>query len=227
MGHKVHPIIFRIGQGGDWKSRWFSGKNYSLFLEQDVAIRNFLRRKLSGCGLDAVEIERSANQIGVTIFAARPGLIIGRGGSGVELVKKELQKIVNKKAPNKKGPEVKITIEEVRNPNARANVVAGLIAEQIEKRMPFRRVIKQSLDKVSQEKEVKGVKIMVKGRLGGAEIARKEWLSKGKIPLQTLRANVDYGTSTAFTTYGTIGIKVWIFKGEVFDKKDKEPKEKK
>ncbi|PJE59840.1 MAG: 30S ribosomal protein S3 [Candidatus Portnoybacteria bacterium CG10_big_fil_rev_8_21_14_0_10_44_7] len=216
MGRKVHPFIFRIGQTTNWKSRWFLQKNYALFLEQDVRMRDFLEKKLKRAGLDRVEIERSAGKIDVHVFSARPGLIIGRGGSGVEELRKTLQKIVDKKSTAQK-QTVKLNIEEVRDVNAKAMVVAGQIVEQIEKRMPFRRVLKQTLEKVAQSKGVLGVKIAVAGRLNGAEIARREWLSKGKIPLQTLRANIDYATATAFTTYGTIGVKVWIYKGEVFE----------
>lgn len=226
MGHKVHPFVFRIGQTKNWKSRWFSQKKYALFLEQDTVVREFLEKKLARSGLDRIEIERSAGKINIIVFSARPGLIIGRGGSGVEELKKQLQKLVNKHSQDKKGPIVEISIEEVRDANARAMVVAGTIVEQIEKRMPYRRVLKMTLDKVSQTKGVLGVKIAVAGRLNGADIARKEWLSEGKIPLQTLRADVDYASTTAHTTYGTIGVKVWIYKGEVFNQSDQDLPEK-
>jgi len=227
MGHKVHPTIFRMGKTTNWRSRWFADKKYTLYLEQDVAIRALLSKKLAKAGLDRVEVERSANRVNVIVHAARPGLIIGRGGSGVEEMKKELQKLVNKKSPEGKGVEVKVAIEEVRDGNAKAAVVAGTIVEQIEKRTPFRRVLKQTLEKVSQTKGVEGVKIVVSGRLDGSEIARREWLSDGKIPLQTIRADVDYATATAFTTYGTVGIKVWIYRGEIFEKTAESGKDEK
>ncbi len=225
MGHKVNPTVFRIGQTTDWKSRWFSKRNYNIFLGQDLTIREWLQKKLAKAGLDRVEIERSANQINAIIFTARPGLIIGRGGAGVEALRKELQKKLNKISRGQQTPEVKLSIEEIRDANSRAAVVAGMIAEQIEKRMPYRRVLKQFLEKISQTKGVQGVKIVLGGRLDGAEISRREWLYKGKIPLQTLRADIDYATATAFTTYGTVGIKVWIYKGEIFEKKKEEPKD--
>ncbi len=226
MGHKVNPTIFRIGQTTDWKSRWFSRKNYNKFLEQDSVVREWLQKKLAKAGLDRIEIERSANQINAIIFSARPGLIIGRGGAGVEALKNDLQKKLNKINRDQQPPELKLSIEEVKDANSKAAVIAGMIAEQIEKRMPYRRVLKQFLEKVSQTKGVLGVKIVLGGRLDGAEISRREWLSKGKIPLQTLRADIDYATATAFTTYGTVGVKVWIYKGEVFDKQEEKSKDK-
>jgi len=221
MGHKVHPFVFRIGIVTNWKSRWFSNKNYREFLEQDVKLREFVTKKLDKAGVNKIEVERSANSINVIVQTARPGLVIGRGGSGAEELKREIKKLLQKHDPKMKDLEVRLDIEEIRQPNAQARVVAADIANQIERRLPYRRVIKQTLDKIMQNKDIKGAKIMVKGRLNGAEIARKEWLKKGKIPLQTLRSDIDYARATAYTTYGTIGVKVWIYKGEVFDQKEK------
>jgi len=221
MGHKVHPFVFRIGIVTNWKSRWFSSKNYKKFLEQDVRLREFVTKKLDKAGVNKIEVERSENSINVIVQTARPGLVIGRGGSGAEELKKEIKKLLQKHDPEMKDLEVRLDIEEIRQPNAQARVVALDIANQIERRLPYRRVIKQTLDKVMQNRDIKGAKIVVKGRLNGAEIARKEWLKKGRIPLQTLRSNIDYARATAYTTYGTIGIKVWIYKGEVFSQDEK------
>jgi small subunit ribosomal protein S3 len=220
MGHKVHPFIFRLGTVNNWRSRWFNRKKYKELLKQDVRLRSFIKKKLDKAGVNSIEIERSANSINIIIQTARPGLVIGRGGGGVEELKKDIIKLLKKESSNLAKIEVKVEIEEIRQPNIQAAIVAMDMAGQIERRMPYRRVMKQTLDKVIQNKEVQGVKIMVKGRLNGAEIARKEWLKKGKIPLQTLRSNIDYASATAYTTYGTIGIKVWIYKGEVFDKEE-------
>lgn len=221
MGRKVHPFIFRIGTVNKWKSRWFNRKKYKELLEQDVNLRDFIMKKLSKASVNSVEIERSANLINIVIQTARPGIVIGRGGSGIEELKAELKKIIRKGNLDVGKTEIRLEVEEIRQPNSHAAVVAQDIASQIERRMPYRRVMKQTLDKVMQSNGVVGVKVTVKGRLNGAEIARKEWLKKGRISLQTLRANIDYAAATAYTTYGTIGIKVWISKGEVFDKDKK------
>lgn len=220
MGHQVHPTIFRMGIVTNWKSRWFSNvKKYRAILEQDVKLREFLMKKLGKTGIDSIIIERSANNINIVINTAKPGLVIGRGGSGVEDLKKEIKNILAKLNPELSKTTIRLEIDEIRQPNTKAAVVAMEIAGQIEKRMPYRRVIKQYLEKVMQNKDAQGVRIMVKGRLNGAEIARKEWLKKGNIPLQTIRADVDFSIATAYTTYGTIGVKVWIYKGEVFNNK--------
>ena len=220
MGHKVHPTIFRIGGIINWKSRWFNKKQYQNFLKQDVELRDFIMRKIGKAGIDSIIIERSANMVNINIKTARPGLIIGRGGAGIEELKKEIVALLGKKRI-KKVLEIKLDIEEIRQPESRANILATWMAEQIERRVPYRRILKQALDKATQFKEVQGIKVMIKGRLGGSEIARKEWLAKGRIPLQTLRANIDYAQTTAYTTYGTVGIKVWIYKGETFADKSK------
>jgi small subunit ribosomal protein S3 len=216
MGQKVHPFIYRIGAVNNWRSRWFSKKNYGDFLKQDIKLRGFVVKMLNKAGVDAVEIERSANLINIIVKTAKPGLVIGRGGSGAEDIKQKIKKFLQKEFPGFKS-EIRLEIEEIGQPTAHAAVVAQEIADQIEKRMPFRRVIKQGLDKVMQNREIQGAKIMVSGRLNGAEIARREWLKQGRIPLQTIRAGIDYAQAIAYTTYGTIGIKVWIYKGEVFN----------
>jgi len=224
MSHKVHPFIFRLGIVTDWKSHWFKKKNYSKFLEQDVKLRDFLAKKLAKAGLKLVEIEHSANLINIIIKTTRPGLIIGRGGGGVDELKKEIKKIIQKEKLGIAKQEVRLEIEEVRQPTAQAAIMAVEIASQIERRLSHRRVMKQALDKIMQNKEVKGAKVAISGPLSGpSSIARREWLKQGRISLQTLRSDLDYARSTAYTSYGTIGIKVWIYKGEVFEK-DKEKK---
>jgi len=223
MGQKVHPLSLRIGLGENWKSRWFGKKGrYRDLLEQDVRLRTFINKKLGKAGLNSVWIERSANLINIIVQTARPGLVIGRGGSGVEELKEEIKKFLQKidpsLSPGRGGKlEIRLEIEEVKQASSQAAVVAAEMANQIEKRLPYRRVMKQTLSKITQNKEIQGVKVMVKGRLNGAEIARKEWLKQGRIPLQTLRSGIDYAQATAYTTYGTIGIKVWIYRGEVFN----------
>ncbi len=216
MGQKVHPTSFRTGIIFDWKSRWFNKKKYKEYLAEDVKIRDFIFSKLIKAGLGKVEIERAANAVRIIIFTSRPGLIIGRGGAGVEQLRAELQKIIAKSQPKEK-IELRLEIEEIKQAESFAPIVAQNIAEQLEKRLPYRRVIKQTLERILQGKAVQGAKIMVKGRLDGSEIARKEWLGKGRIPLQTLRANIDFGRATANTTYGTIGVKVWVYKGDIFE----------
>lgn len=233
MGQKIHPFSLRLGIIKDWKSRWFDLKTFPVYLREDYIIRKLLEKKLDKMGLESVEIERVSGVISIIIKTSRPGLIIGRGGGGVEDLKKMLVKALNKtrkeiltspSATNRhkeaaaKHPELKIQIEEIKKPESQPKIIANNIAEQLEKRIPFRRVVKQSLEKVMSQKEVEGVKIKVSGRLDGSEIARDEKFHKGKIPLATLRANIDYAQATAFCTYGTVGIKVWIYKGEVFNK---------
>ena len=181
------------------------------YLKDDVATRSFLHKKLKNIGVDRVELERGTDALNVIIFTARPGLLIGRGGTGVEELKNAIQKLLKNKV------SVRIEIQEVKNPEASAMIMAESIVEQIEKRIPFRRTMKQALAKIVASKQVKGAKILLGGRLDGAEIARSEHLEEGNLPLQTLRADIDYAKATAHTTYGTIGIKVWIYKGEKFD----------
>lgn len=224
MGHKVHPFIFRLGIVTNWKSRWFNKKRYKDLLEQDLKVRSFIEKKLNKAGVESVEIERSANFINIIVKTARPGLVIGRGGSGVEELKQEVKNLIQKGDPELAKTEVRLEIEEIKQPTSRARIVAMDIATQIEKRFPFRRAMKQALEKIMANHEVKGAKVMVKGRLNGAEIARKEWLKEGRIPLQTLRSDIDYAEATAYTTYGTVGIKIWINKGEIFSKDAKSVK---
>ena len=216
MSHQVHPKIFRIKGIEDWQSQWFSKKNYKKNLEQDLYIRTFVKKELKSAIIDEVIIKRSANAVHIVVRAARPGIIIGRGGAGIqELKKKIIAKIFKGKI---KGIDIKIDIEEIRKAEIRASIIAQTIAEQLERRMPFRRVIKQTVEKVMQNVEVRGIKVYVSGRLNGSEMAREEWLKKGSLPLQTIRANIDYAQVNAHTIYGVIGVKVWINKGEVFDK---------
>jgi small subunit ribosomal protein S3 len=211
MGHKVHPQIHRTGILFPWSSRWVSQRNYSQFLEQDTNIREYLMKKFLDAHIDAVYVERSPKNITVTIFAAKPGVIIGRGGQGLDDLRKNLERKFLKMST-----KVKLNIQEVRQPSLSAQIVAQTIAKDIENRMPFRRVMKQTIERVMKA-GAKGIKISVSGRLNGAEIARTEKLSQGKIPLITLRSNVDYVGRRAQTIYGTIGVKVWIYKGESFE----------
>ncbi|MBI2055802.1 MAG: 30S ribosomal protein S3 [Candidatus Sungbacteria bacterium] len=223
MTHRVHPYIFRIGQTKTWKSRWFNLKKFREYLREDMILREWLDKKLRQMHIEVIEIERSPNILHIIIKTARPGLLIGRGGEGAENLKKEIEKMIIKiwkrvgRVPEKR--ELKLTIEEVRSPETHAAIVGQMIADSIEKRMPYRRVLKQSIEKTAGMREVKGVKILIKGRLDGNDIARVEWMKRGRIPLQTLRADIDYAEKTAYTTYGTVGIKVWIYKGEVFEEK--------
>ena len=191
MGQKVNPVAFRLGINKNWKSRWFSKSKYQEFLREDFIIREFLQNKLKKSGLGGIEIERSANSANVIVFSSRPGLIIGRGGSGIEDLRKELKSILIRKLKIDPKSEIKLSVEEIKSPESKASIVAQGIADQLERRMPFRRTIKQSVEKIMQSKDVQGAKVMVGGRLDGNEIARREWTAKGKIPLQTLRANID------------------------------------
>ncbi len=210
MGHKVNPQSFRIKITDTWKSRWFArGKKFSDTLREDNLIRDAVVKKMSRSGLVRVDIERLNKEINVIIFSTRPGMIIGKGGVGIEELKKQLKKMLKIKN------DLKVTIEESKNINLESQVWASTLAEQIEKRMSFRRIVKNALEQI-MDAGAQGVKIAVSGRLGGAEIARTEWLYRGKLPLHTLRANIDFARATAFTTYGTVGIKVWINKGEIF-----------
>ncbi|MBT7552859.1 30S ribosomal protein S3 [bacterium] len=215
MGRKINPKLFRLGLSENWRSRWYGGRDYAELLQQDVTIRRFLVKKLKDSGIDNVEIERNRGEISINITAAKPGLIIGRGGSGIEDLKKEiLSKFLDRNT------KMQLNVIEVPNPNLSAAVVLQAIADDLERRIPFRRVMKQNIDKVMKAK-AKGVKIILAGRLNGVDIARSEKLVQGTIPLSTLRADVDYSRGVANTTYGVIGIKVWIYKGEVFAKKEK------
>ncbi len=221
MPHNVHPYAHRIGIIKGWRSRWFSDKGqYQAFLKCDILLREFLDKKLRGFYVGGIDIERGKKALRINIKTARPGMIIGRSGEGAVKLKKEINDFLNKKKLINQ-EEVKIDIEEVRTPEANARIVSEMIAESLEKRLPFRRVVKQVIEKVMACREVSGVRIYLGGRLGGSEIARSEELKKGRIPLQTFRADIDFWRERAHMTYGDIGIKVWIYKGEVFDKENK------
>jgi len=215
MTHKVHPKVFRIKEISNWDSRWLSKKRFPQSLEEDFKVREFLKKKLAKVGIEKIEIERSPGKLNVIISSARPGLIFGRGGAGIEEIKKEIEKKILKKIAGKI-PELKLEVREIRNPWLSANLSAQYIAQQIEKRISYRRVLKQALAKITAHKEVKGVRAEVAGRLNGIEIARTEWLKKGQLPRQTIRADIDYGVARAYCTYGVVGVKVWIYKGEKF-----------
>lgn len=216
MGQKTHPTSFRLGTIYTWKSTWFHKKKYADYLLQDIHFRTLIEKKLRDAAVARVEIERSEKETKISIFSSRPGIIIGRGGTGIEELKKYI--ISNLPEDFQLKNEIKINIEEIRNPATNAKLVGLSVAEQLEKRVSFRRALKQALDRTAQADGVKGVKIMVSGRLNGAEMSRREWLSKGKMPLHTIRADIDFARVNAYTTYGLIGVKVWIYKGEIFGK---------
>lgn len=221
MTHRVHPYSFRLGEIRDWKSRWFNLRNYRVNLKTDVLIRDYLQKRLAKMYISKIEIERSPALLGIIIFSSRPGLIIGRAGSGAAILKNQIEKFMAKFNLPKPG-ELRLTIEEIKNPETDAAIVAKMVAENLEKRMSFRRVLKQTIAKVSAHREVKGVKIALSGRLDGSEMSRREWLMAGRIPLQTIRADIDFSRQRASLPYGAIGIKVWIYKGEVFAENKKE-----
>jgi len=215
MGQKVNPHGLRIGIIKDWDTKWYaSDKNFSEFLIEDVKLRKYIKKKLYISGISRIEIERAANKVKVNVHTAKPGLVIGKGGTGIEELRKELEKLT--------GKNVLINITEIKIPELSAQLVAENIASQLEKRISFRRAMKQAMSR-TMKMGAKGIKTAVSGRLGGAEIARTEHYHEGTIPLQTLRADIDYGFAEADTTYGKIGVKVWIYKGEVLPvaKKDK------
>lgn len=212
MGQKVNPNGFRVGVIKDWNTRWYaSKKDFADFLVEDHKIRDFVKKKYYQASISRIEIDRAAGKITVSIFTARPGLLIGKGGTGIEVIKGDIKKAV--------GKDVSVNIMEIRDPDADAQLVAENIASQLEKRISFRRALKQSMGRAMQKNSVKGIKLMVSGRLGGAEIARSEGYHDGSIPLQTMRADIQYGFAEAKTTYGRIGCKVWIYKGELLGKR--------
>jgi small subunit ribosomal protein S3 len=206
LGQKVNPIGLRLGIVKTWDSRWYAEKLYSKFLQEDIIIRRYIKKKLYHAGVSKVEIERTANRAKITIRAARPGIIIGQKGAEIDKLQKEIRKMTQR--------EISINIQEVRRVEADAQLVAENVALQLERRVAFRRAMKKSVT-ASMKFGVQGIKIACGGRLGGAEIARSEWYREGRVPLHTLRADIDYGFAEARTTYGAIGIKVWIYKGEV------------
>lgn len=226
MTHIVHPYGHRLGVIRDWKSRWFAGKpaQYREHVMVDAAVRRFLKKRLRGHYVTSVEIERNQKMVRVLIKTSRPGFIIGRGGEGSVKLTKEIEEVIRKIAPpaGSAKPErrqVRLDIEEVRSPESQAPVVAYMIAEGLEKRQTFRRVLKQTVEKVMANRDVQGVRIAISGRLGGAEMSRAEEIKKGRVPLQTLRADIDFAREMAYLPYGVIGVKVWIYRGEIFEGK--------
>ena len=216
MGHKVSPKVFRLGLSEDWDSRWFkSGKIYQQYLKEDTVIRKYLLNKLKDSGIEKIIIERSPDSLIITVNSSKPGMIIGRGGSMIEEIKKYIQKKITKNTSASK-IKMQINIKEVNRPQLSAPIIAQNMATDLEKRIPFRRAMKRNIESIMKA-GAEGVKIICSGRLDGAEIARRETIVQGKIPLHTIRANIDYGLATAFTTYGTVGVKVWIYKGEIFN----------
>lgn len=213
MGQKVHPTSFRLGINKTWDSRWFAGKEYSSFVFEDFQIRKFLKAKVSQAGVSKIEIERAADKIRIRMHVARPGIVIGKKGSEIEKLKTELE--------NKIRREVIIDIQEVRKAEVEAQLVAENVSMQLVRRMAFRRVMKKAVSS-AMRLGAQGIKISCSGRLGGAEMARREWYREGRVPLHTIRADIDYGFAEAFTTYGVIGVKVIIFKGEILPDKQKQ-----
>ena len=212
MGQKVHPYGFRLGINKTWISRWYADKNYSTNLHEDLKIRDHVKQSLKFAGVSKVEIERAVNKIKVNVHTARPGVIIGKKGQGIELLKKNLQKFTKN--------EIVLNIVEVKRPELDAVLIAENIALQLEKRVAFRRAMKKSIFN-ARKFGAKGIKVRCSGRLGGAEIARSEWYVEGSVPLHTLRADIDYGTAEAKTVYGIIGLKVWVYKGDIINTKER------
>jgi small subunit ribosomal protein S3 len=210
LGQKVHPIGFRLGYNKGWNSRWFADKDFSSFLREDKTIREFLKKRLYEAGIARLEIERAANKVKIIIYTARPGIVIGKKGAQIESLKKELETIIQREAI--------IDIQEVRKPETEAQLVAENVAQQLERRVAFRRAMKKAVNSALKF-GAKGIKISCAGRLGGAEMARSEWYREGRVPLHTLRADIDYGFAEAATTYGLIGVKVIMFKGESLPEK--------
>ena len=206
MGQKVNPIGFRLGITRTWDSRWFAKKDYARLLHEDIKLRRYLKEKLFSAGIARIEIERAANKVKINVHTARPGIVIGKKGAGVETLKADVQKLSKN--------EVFLNIVEVKKPEANATLIAENVASQLEKRVAFRRAMKKCMTSAFKQ-GIKGIKIRVSGRLGGAEIARTEWYSEDSVPLHTLRANIDYGTAEARTTYGVIGVKAWVYHGEI------------
>ena len=210
MGQKVNPIGFRLGIHRDWDSRWFARKEYKDFVLEDYRIRRFLKKRLSQAGVSKIEVERAASKVRIKIHTARPGLVIGKKGAEIENVKRDLEKRINR--------EIILDIQEVRKPEVDAQLVAENVAMQLVRRISFRRAMKKSVSSALRF-GVLGIKISCSGRLGGAEMARREWYRRGRVPLHTIRADIDYGFAEAFTTYGVVGVKVTLFKGEILPEK--------
>ncbi|ABI55818.1 30S ribosomal protein S3 [Alkalilimnicola ehrlichii MLHE-1] len=209
MGHKVHPTGFRLGVTEDWRSMWYAGSsNFGEYLNTDLQVRNFIRKKLAHASVSRIRIERPAKNALVTIHTARPGIVIGKKGEDIDRLRGEVARLM--------GVPVHINIEEIRKPELDAKLVAESVAQQLERRIMFRRAMKRAVGN-AMRLGAQGIKVHVSGRLNGAEIARSEWYREGRVPLHTLRANIDYGVAEAHTTYGVIGVKVWVFKGEIID----------
>ena len=217
MGQKVHPKGFRLGIIRDWDSNWYADRDYSDLLHEDYKIRKMIKERFYVAGVSKVEIQRTGNRVRITIHTAKPGIVIGRGGTEVEKLKQDLTKLTEK--------NININIQEIKKPELDAQIVAENVAQQLEKRISFRRAMKQSVSRTMRIGGI-GMKIAISGRLGGAEIARTEWYAEGKVPLHTLRADIDYGFAEANTTYGKIGIKVWINRGEISPEAKIRPQEK-
>ena len=212
MGHKVNPQGIRIGITSDWKSRWFSKKDFPSQLKEDVKIRERIFKQLKNAAVGGVEVERSVGSVKIIIKTARPGVIIGRGGTGVE----DIKKMIKDEFFKQKKLNLKVEVEEIKNLEENAMVIAQSVAEQLEKRMPFRRVLKTTIERMMENKRINGLKIEISGRLGGADMSRREWSAKGNLPLHTLRADIDFAKVIAMTTFGVIGVKVWVNRGEKF-----------
>jgi small subunit ribosomal protein S3 len=213
MGQKVNPQGIRVGITNDWKSRWFSKKDFPKQLKEDVRIREFIFKQLKKAAIGSVEVERSVGSVRVIIKTARPGMIIGRGGTGVEDIKKMIKDIFFKQ----RKLNLKVEVEEIKNIEENARVIAQNVAEQLEKRIPFRRILKTTVERMMENKRIKGIKVEISGRLGGADMSRREWQVSGNLPLHTLRADIDFAKVIAQTTFGVIGVKVWVNRGEVFE----------
>lgn len=209
MGQKVNPIGFRLNLTKNWTSKWYAEKDYAVKLEEDIKLQTFVKKTMKHAGISRVEVERASQDLKVTVHASRPGIIIGRKGESADQLKNELQKLVQR--------DVTVNIKEVKRPEVDAQLVAENIANQLERRIAFRRAMRRTLS-TAMRLNIEGCKIMVAGRLNGAEMSRTEWVREGRVPLHTLRANIDYGVAEALTTYGIIGVKVWIYKGEDFDR---------
>jgi small subunit ribosomal protein S3 len=221
MGHKINPTGFRIGVIYDWQAKWYAGKNYADLLHEDIRIRNLINKTLGDASISKVDIDRNANQVSVTIHTAKPGIVIGRGGQKVEDLRNRLEKLASDGGVAKR---VRVNIQEIRTPELDAYLVARSIADQLQRRVAFRRAMKQAVQRTMQ-RGAKGIKVMVAGRLGGAEMSRRESEMDGRVPLHTLRADIDYGFAEAHTTFGRIGVKVWIYKGEILPEPKKAPEQ--
>jgi small subunit ribosomal protein S3 len=205
VGHKVHPLGFRLGSTKTWAAKWYADRDYAALVKEDADLRRFIKERFRDAGVAKIEIERSVNQVTVTIHTAKPGVVIGKGGSKVEELRQSLGRTT--------GKSVKVNIVEVRFPEVDAQLIADSIAQQLEKRVSFRKVLKQAVSR-AMKSGARGVRVAVAGRLGGAEMARREWEREGRVPLHTLRADIEFGRSTAVTTFGTIGVKAWIYRGD-------------